>query len=215
MAIYVNGKKVAGLGMQGPPGANGTDGKSAFQIASENGYTGTEQEFNQTLGNLDELFTSVSDGKSAIAAAITDKGVTTAADATFQQMADNISMIPSSGEKSGVYTITGTINEAGEALIWDKGNLSEIAGGTIDDFAIAALIMIPGSGGANDKIMCISFGDSGSGQSFNSSGGVAFYNSSDIIRYTGDIDANLYWMIDSYSFMISYGSSYTAYVLLK
>lgn len=41
-------------------------------------------------GAVTELFTSVSDGKSAIAAAITDKGVTTAADATFQQMANNI-----------------------------------------------------------------------------------------------------------------------------
>lgn len=48
-------------------------------------------------GAVTELFTSVSDGKSAIAAAITDKGVTTAADATFQQMANNILDIQTGG----------------------------------------------------------------------------------------------------------------------
>ena len=40
---------------------------------------------------LNEVFQSVSNGKSLIASAITDKGITTAADATFQTMADNIS----------------------------------------------------------------------------------------------------------------------------
>lgn len=51
---------------------------------------------------LNEVFQSVSEGKSKIAAAITDKGITTAADATFQVMADNIGKISvSSGEVSG------------------------------------------------------------------------------------------------------------------
>lgn len=40
--------------------------------------------------DLDECFQSVSEGKSLIAAAVTDKGVPTAADATFQTMANNI-----------------------------------------------------------------------------------------------------------------------------
>ena len=43
--------------------------------------------------NLSELFQSVSEGKSAIAAAVTDKGVQTAADATFQQIVENIGKI--------------------------------------------------------------------------------------------------------------------------
>ena len=43
---------------------------------------------------LDSLKTSVSEGKSLIAVAVTDKGVQTAADATFQQMATNIGNIP-------------------------------------------------------------------------------------------------------------------------
>lgn len=51
---------------------------------------------------LNEVFQSVSEGKSKIAAAITDKGITTAADAAFQTMADNIGKISvSSGEVSG------------------------------------------------------------------------------------------------------------------
>lgn len=51
---------------------------------------------------LNEVFQSVSDGKSLVASAITDKGVTTAAGATFQAMADNIGKISvSSGEVSG------------------------------------------------------------------------------------------------------------------
>ena len=43
---------------------------------------------------VDELFQSVSDGKSKVAAAITDKGVSTAANATFDTMASNIRSIP-------------------------------------------------------------------------------------------------------------------------
>ena len=42
---------------------------------------------------ITSLKTSVSNGKSLIASAITDKGVSTASDATFQTMADNISSL--------------------------------------------------------------------------------------------------------------------------
>ena len=43
--------------------------------------------------NMTELFQSVSNGKTLIAAAITDKGVSTAASSTFEQMTDNIKSI--------------------------------------------------------------------------------------------------------------------------
>lgn len=49
---------------------------------------------------LNEVFQSVSDGKSLIASAITDKGVTTEADATFQTMAANIWKISGGGSVS-------------------------------------------------------------------------------------------------------------------
>ena len=42
---------------------------------------------------IDQLFTSVSNGKGLIASAITDKGVSTSANDTFQQMATNIGSI--------------------------------------------------------------------------------------------------------------------------
>lgn len=42
---------------------------------------------------LNSLKTSVSEGKSLIAAAVTGKGVSTAADATFQTMSDNINKL--------------------------------------------------------------------------------------------------------------------------
>ena len=45
------------------------------------------------VGAINEVFQSVSDGKVKIASAITDMGVETASDATFAQMADNITLI--------------------------------------------------------------------------------------------------------------------------
>ena len=47
-----------------------------------------------TKADFDSCFQSVSNGKSLIASAITGKGVSTAATATFQTMANNISSIP-------------------------------------------------------------------------------------------------------------------------
>ena len=124
-----------GIGM---PGANG---KSAYQSAVENGYTGTEQEFNAALSNIGntaaedvsfvpgatglsnnlqdavtELFTDVSNGKSLVAGAITDKGISTSANATFQQMATNIGQIetnnlPSWLSECDIYNAVSSYNE--------------------------------------------------------------------------------------------------------
>lgn len=58
MAIIVNGKKVAGVGLPGKDGAPGADGKdgapgkSAYQAAKEKGYTRTEEEFNTALAGM-------------------------------------------------------------------------------------------------------------------------------------------------------------------
>jgi len=57
----------------------------------------TVGEHTTTLGTLsttvEQTFTSVSNGKRLVASAITDKGITTTEDATFQTMATNISNI--------------------------------------------------------------------------------------------------------------------------
>lgn len=62
---------------------------------------------------LNEVFQSVSDGKSEIAAAITDKGVPTDVTATFSAMATNISNIPTggSGTVTDAFTISGITND--------------------------------------------------------------------------------------------------------
>ena len=48
---------------------------------------------------ISETFTSVSNGKSLVASAITDKGVSTSSDATFEIMAQNIEAIPTGSPK--------------------------------------------------------------------------------------------------------------------
>lgn len=96
--------------------------KSAYHQAVAGGYTGSEDDFNRALAAagtwgtpdaadvsfdgsnvgmsaanvedaIEELFADVSNGKQTIASAITDKGVITAQDATYQQMAENIAAI--------------------------------------------------------------------------------------------------------------------------
>ena len=54
---------------------------------------GHEASYFATATELNTVKTSVSEGKALIAAAVTDKGVSTAADATFQQIATNIGNI--------------------------------------------------------------------------------------------------------------------------
>lgn len=46
MAIVVNGKRVAGVGLPG---------KSAYQAAVDGGFTGSEQEFNAALASIGDI----------------------------------------------------------------------------------------------------------------------------------------------------------------
>ena len=69
-------------------------GGSAIKIDSELSAISENPVQNKVItAKLNEVFQSVSDGKSKIAAAITDKGINTAADATFNTMSENISKI--------------------------------------------------------------------------------------------------------------------------
>lgn len=61
---------------------------------------------NTVDGGMTELFQSVSSGKAAIASAITDKGVTTDANATFTKMHDNIYSIVTFAEGTALGNIT-------------------------------------------------------------------------------------------------------------
>lgn len=57
---------------------------------------------------VNSCFQSVSDGKALVASAITDKGVSTAADATFETMADNIGKV-----------VTGKLINLGNGTSWN------------------------------------------------------------------------------------------------
>lgn len=90
--------------LRGPQGSAGKDGVNGEQGPAgpkgdrgETGPQGPKGDAGLTQEERDFLFQSVSNGKSAIAAAITDKGVETAADATFNTMAENIKAIKSGG----------------------------------------------------------------------------------------------------------------------
>lgn len=79
----------------------GIDSDTQQAIAPRTKTSAVSDENNVSLDViLDELKKSVSDGKSAVAGAITSKGVSTASDATFETMAANIEAIEigSSGE---------------------------------------------------------------------------------------------------------------------
>lgn len=74
-----------------------------IEVDSELSTTSTNPVQNKIITQkLNEVFQSVSSGKSLIASAITDKGVTTRSDATFETMANNISKI-----EQGEISITG------------------------------------------------------------------------------------------------------------
>jgi len=60
-------------------------------------------------GAISELFTNVSDGKALVAAAITDKGIPTAADATFAVIADKIADIETGTDTSDATAVAGDI----------------------------------------------------------------------------------------------------------
>ncbi len=75
------------------------------------------QSINKLNNTTQELFTSVSNGKRNVAAAITDQGVSTASDASFDTMATNIRKIPKGGgEPDPYYVNTGDATAKAEDI---------------------------------------------------------------------------------------------------
>lgn len=74
---------------------------------------------------LEDLFTSVSDGKAQIASAITDKGVPTQQDATFAEMAENIGQIATGSSTEDATATPGDIL-AGKTAYTSTGKVTGI-----------------------------------------------------------------------------------------
>ena len=85
---------------------NYTDGRvSALASDVNDNFNDVGQAITSLNNTTRELFTSVSNGKSNVAAAITDKGVSTASNASFDTMATNIRKIPTSGGDPDPYYV--------------------------------------------------------------------------------------------------------------
>lgn len=114
-------------GPAGPQGPAGTSGaSSASDVSFDSASTGMEAQNVQEA--IQELFTSVSEGKALIASAITDKGVETEADATFETMDENIRAIPVGGLPDNVYTITVESSDQNKGIVSGGG---QAVGGTM------------------------------------------------------------------------------------
>lgn len=77
------------------------DDLNAVKDKLQNEINENETNINSLNTKYDELFQSVSDGKTLIAEAITDKGVETSATDTFENMSDNIRNIQTGGSGGG------------------------------------------------------------------------------------------------------------------
>lgn len=111
------------------------NGTGAVQLKSKSAVLSDIGAASKT--ELEQVKSSVSEGKALIASAVTDKGVTTAGDATFAKIAENIGLIMG-GELSGGAEYPELTNEGTSAdlrkdkeLINDEG---EVVVGTMETF---------------------------------------------------------------------------------
>ena len=156
---------------------------------------------------LTELFISVSNGKKEVAAAITDKGVTTAGDASFHQMANNIHAILTFKDGTAGGTATDADIMKGKTA-YARGTLligtHVCKGGTDTSDATATpydILENKTAYGANGKIVGVltinssSSGGSGGGGGGDSSGGSSgstpSYNLSGVEKVYGTVSGTI------------------------
>ena len=99
-----------------------------------------------------ELKTSVSEGKSLIAAAVTDKGVQTAADATFQTMATNIGSIVTGSTGYTSLTFRNYSTGAVPTLSTSPTHAGTSSNRTVDISSGSITLYIYYSGSKNNKV---------------------------------------------------------------
>lgn len=95
---------------------------SAEMTSYNNDNTSSVITADNVQGAIDQLFTSVSNGKSQIASAITDMGVSTSANDSFTQMATNISNIETGYDTSQVTATAATVR-SGYKFVNSSGQL--------------------------------------------------------------------------------------------
>lgn len=100
--------------------------------------------------NYEQVKKSVSDGKTLVASAITDKGVTTANDATFQEMHDNIANIATGGFfNSSPVNLSDSEKYPQFAAIWKKLRTADFMCGMSNANASCSWDKGHGNGGAS------------------------------------------------------------------
>ena len=101
------------------------DASSVYYTEFDGTHKSVQEKIGELNNNVDSLGKSVSDGKTLVANAITAKGVSTATDASFQTMADNILSI----NVTKLITVTFSIN--GSISTWISGNCRANTSGTV------------------------------------------------------------------------------------
>lgn len=107
---WVDGDKITTAELNRMEQGIKTNSTQYKDIAKEVGTETLKTTAQDVKGAINEVFQNVSNGKQLIATAITDKGVVTSSDDTFQTMATNIGKI--SGGSSITYSITNNLSHA-------------------------------------------------------------------------------------------------------
>ena len=112
---------------QARAGTDDTTYMTPLKVNDVTGNISALQTVNKTnlVSAINEVFQGVDNGKDLIASAITDRGIATQNDATFQQMADNIKAMP-----GGVNFATGTLSSS-SAMTFTKSDGSDISSATL------------------------------------------------------------------------------------
>lgn len=110
-AITTNSGGVVNMGQSigaGPYTIEMTEEEEGDLTAAQVGYNNVATGMTATdvQSAITELFTSASEGKALVAAAVTGKGVQTAADASYEQIAANVTAIETGGVEAVPVTIT-------------------------------------------------------------------------------------------------------------
>ena len=110
-------------------------------------HTHTMDQITSLIEEINSLKTSVSEGKALIAAAVTDKGVATAADATFETIANNIrSIVSGYSTMSYQNRTTGSIPTLSKSMYYAQDS------GSVDISSGSATVYIYNPGGSDNTV---------------------------------------------------------------